>query len=84
MTMDMIENMIRTFTRLNIAGDVELADRLAAFKAKFLDPNTAKEIHNSDEIQAKMLIELKELQVLAADSEKIAALADAYREKINI
>lgn len=83
-TMEMVENMIKSFSKLNIAGDTELEERLNAFKAKYLDPHSAKEIHNSDELQANMLVELKSLQELVRNAEDITALAEAYKQKINL
>jgi hypothetical protein len=82
-TMNMVVSMIENFKRLNIAEDTNLENDLVSFKTKYLDPNSAKQIRESEEIQANMLVDLKKLQAAVKDTEQICALAEAYKQKIN-
>lgn len=81
---NMVISMIDNFGRLNIAEDTNLEKGLVAFKRKYMDPNPAKKIRESDEIQNNMLIDLKKIQLAVKNTEQINALAQAYKQKINL
>jgi hypothetical protein len=83
-TMKMVLKMINDFLKLNITNDETMEKELSNFRDTYLCNNSAKQIHESNEIQNAMLKDLKKLQELVRDNEAISALADAYRQKINL
>lgn len=83
-TLKKITNMIENYKRLNVTNDVTLENNLMKFKFKYLDPNSAKNIRDSEEIQRNMLSELTDLQKTLKDTERLSSLVQAYKEKIGI
>lgn len=77
-------NMIENFERLNITDDIQIEENLKTFRKKYLEPNSAKEIRESPELQKNMLNDLTKIKDLIKDTEKISALAQAYNEKIKL
>lgn len=79
-----ISRMIDNFRRLNISGDDVIEKALQAFKIKYLNRYSAKEIKNSNEIQTNMIDDIEKLLVALENQERIVALAEAYKQKINL
>lgn len=78
-----IHNTIENFKRLNVTNDRELQEALIKFRTNYLDPNSAKDIRNSNTIQTNMLNDLKAIETIISNTEKINALAQVYKEKLN-
>lgn len=83
-THNKISNMIDNFRRLNVSGDDNIEAALQGFKKKYLDAYSPKEVRESDEIKNNMVADLMKLQKALQDEEKVIALAEAYKQKINL
>ena len=83
-TVEMIANMIKDFSTLNIVGDFNLENTLKWFKESYLDKYNAKQIKESDQIKADMLRDITGIQAMINNAEDIQALATSYRTKIKI
>jgi len=83
-TLNMIKNMVDNYYKMDIVGDTVFYNKISDFRKKFIDPYNAKQLRNSPEIQRNMLEELKILVELATNTAGISAVADAYRQKIQL
>jgi hypothetical protein len=83
-TLNMIKKMVDDYGRMDIIGDRIFYERLCSFRKKYIDPYNAKHLRSNTNLQKEMLPELIELVEIATNSTGIAAVADAYRQKIKL
>jgi hypothetical protein len=79
-----VSNMIENFLALDIVDDAVLKTKLAEFKAKYVDGQTAALIRESKDLQRQMLDDLIVLSNIILDSAQVKALAESYKQKLNI
>jgi hypothetical protein len=83
-SLNSVKKMVETYEKMNIVGDNNFYDKLCSFRKKYIDPHTAKGLRNSPQILQDMLIELKVLVDEADNQVGISAVADAYKNKIQL
>ena len=83
-TVDMIANMIKDYSTLNIVNDFKLESTLQGFKETYINKYTPKQIKESDVIKADMLRDIQGIQAMLNDVAEIQALTTSYRAKIKL
>jgi len=83
-TLNMIKNMVADYEKMNVVGDSNFYKKLEDFRKKFVDPYDAKHLRENNSIQKDMLVGLKDLVALATDKAAISAVAEAYKNKIQL
>lgn len=79
-----VEEMISNFLTLDIVDDANLKRVLNEFKAKYIDGQTAEKIRESKDLQKAMLDDLIVISNIIMDAAQVKALAESYKQKINV
>lgn len=83
-TLNMIKKMVDDYGKMDVVGDGAFYEKICNFRKKYVDPYSAKQLRDNQGIQKDMLKELKNLVEVATSTSSISAVADAYRQKIQL
>ncbi|MBD3260264.1 MAG: DUF3150 domain-containing protein [Candidatus Altiarchaeales archaeon] len=83
-TLNSLRKMVTEYERMDVLDDADMLKRLRDLKERVLDHITAKQVAESAKLSANLRKELEALVVLANDREAIAALAENYRQRIQL
>jgi hypothetical protein len=83
-SMSSVRTMIEEYERMDIINDEAFLGLLKNFKQRLIDTYTAKDVRESKALQSSIVDELSVLISAASDRAMIDALAQGYRERIQL
>lgn len=83
-SLNTIKKLVEEYENMNIIGDNKFYNELVSFRTRRIDPFTAKQVMASKKLQKEIVEELNGLLSKACNNAEIAAVADAYKKKIQL